>query len=177
MTPRADEKIIIYCLIFAVVLALPARDSKGEGEYPQRSIQELTGNHYARARNYYHKGEYSKAKVEFQEVLKLAPEHQGARWYLKCAEKELAKYRNRKTFWGRREKLKEKGKPAREKARHEQPERQEGKEVRLKAEEKEKEELEKIKQFYEKGKMYFQRGLYPEAMACFEKVIESGENP
>lgn len=167
------KKIIIYCLIFAVIPALAARESKGEEEYSQ-SIRELTGIHYARARNYYHKGEYSKAKAEFQEVLELAPWHQGARWYLKRTEKELAKYENRKTFWGRRNKLKEKGKPAQEKARSRQPER---KEVRLKAQEKEQEEPEKIKQLYEEGKDCFSRGFYPEAMACFEKVIELGGNP
>jgi len=171
------KKIIICCLIFAVILALPAKDSKGDEEkYPQ-SIRESTGIHYARARNYYRKGEYSKAKAEFQQVLKLAPEHQGARRYLKNVEKELTKHRNRKTFWGRREKLKEKGRLAQEKARYRQPETLKRKEVRLKTQEKRKEESEKIKQLYEEGKIYFQRGLYPEATACFGKVIELGENP
>ena len=169
------KKVIVYSLISLIVFALPAKNSRAE--YSPETIQELVRLHYVRARDYYLKGEYSKAKEEFQEVLDLAPEHQGARWYLRNVEKELARYRNRKTFWGRREKLKEKGKLLQEKARYKQLERLERKEAPLKAEEKRKEESEKIKQLYEKGKMYFQRGLYPEAAACFEKVIELGGKP
>ena len=49
--------------------------------------------------------------------------------------------------------------------------------AKLIKEEGEKEKLRKIKEFYEKGKKYFRRGLYSEATACFEKVIELEGNP
>ena len=116
---------IIICLVCALMLALPAKGAGADSALPEQRdapfsekreqefvspemIRELARVHYARARGYYRRGEYSKAKAEFEEVLKLEPKHQGAQWYLKCAEGELDKYE--KTFSGRLEKLKERKK-------------------------------------------------------------------
>ncbi|MBL7085131.1 MAG: tetratricopeptide repeat protein, partial [Candidatus Omnitrophica bacterium] len=107
-------KGIIICLISALALVLPVKGAGADSALLEQReqefvspeiIRELARVHYARARGYYRRGEYSKAKAEFEGVLKLEPKHQGAQWYLKCVERELDKYE--KTFSGRLEKLKE----------------------------------------------------------------------
>ncbi len=86
---RNCKQILYYSVIAALIIALaPAKVVQAEG-----SLRELARNHYLRARGYYRQGEYSRAQQELQEVLKLEPEHQGARWYLKSVEKELNKYK------------------------------------------------------------------------------------
>ncbi len=96
---RKRERAVVICLIISVVIYLLPLKGLG-AEY---SLQELVKIHYDQARSYYRQGEYSKAKAEFQKVLRLQPRHQGAEWYLESVEKELDKYG--KTFRGRIEKL------------------------------------------------------------------------
>lgn len=99
---KREYPVIIYLIISVIIYLLPL-----EGLEAEYSLRELARIHYDQARSYYRQGEYSKAKAEFQKVLRLQPEHQGAQWYFKCVEKELAK--DEKTFRGRVEKLLKKG--------------------------------------------------------------------
>jgi len=93
------KNCILVSLVFAVCLLVSGEiaalefsliEDREQEAVSRESIRELARIHYARARNYYRKGEYSKAKTEFEEVLKLEPEHQGARWYVQFVEKELS---------------------------------------------------------------------------------------
>jgi trichohyalin len=106
----------ICCVILAVVFALPAQ-ARGEEISPAKEarqellspemVQELAGIYYERARTYYRKGQYLKAKAEFEEVLNFEPGHQGALWYLNFVRKELLKS---KKYRSKVEKLKKKTK-------------------------------------------------------------------
>ena len=187
---KREYRVIIYLIISVIIYLLPL-----EGLEAEYSLRELVRIHYDQARSYYRQGEYSKAKAEFQKVLRLQPEHQGAQWYFKFVEKELAK--DEKTFRSRIEKLLKKRGKGQERDQsiekildslEKYQTKTDGAEketayflrktsVELMEEEKESEKLEEIKQLYEKGKSYFQRGLYSEALDYFEKVIELGENP
>jgi len=138
------KRIIIHCLIFVVILVLPVKGLKSNDDEYFQNIRESAGIHYTRARDYYRKGEYSKARAEFQKVLKLAPEHQGARWYLKSAEKELAKYE--KTFRSRREKIRQ-----------------------LKAEK--REVRKKLRRHLAQGRVHYYRKQYEQAIEDFSQAL------
>ena len=184
---KREYAVIIYLIISVIIYLLPLKGL--EAEYLPRELARI---HYDQARSYYRQGEYSKAKAEFQKVLRLQPKHQGAQWYFKCVEKELAK-KQKKTLFGYIEKLLKRGRKSQSINTALDPlekyqVKTDGAEkeaayflrktsVELMEEEKEREKLEGIEQLYEKGKVYFQRGLYSEALDYFEKVIELGENP
>ncbi len=44
-------------------------------------------------------------------------------------------------------------------------------------EQQEQKDLQQIIELYEQGKAYLEQGLYSEAIACFDKVIELGGEP
>ncbi|MFH1045625.1 MAG: tetratricopeptide repeat protein [Candidatus Omnitrophota bacterium] len=96
--------IIIVGFISLIDMLLPAISLGAENV--QKTTRELANIHYDRARDYYGDREYAPAKAEFEEVLRLEPDHQGARWYLKLTEKLLSQYE--KTFRGNAQKLKTK---------------------------------------------------------------------
>jgi tetratricopeptide (TPR) repeat protein len=93
------KKVIFFVILSVLTFATNAYpeeyylfDRRGQNLSSPENIRELARIHYARARDHYRRGEYSEAQAELQKVLQLQPEHQGAQWYLKSVEKELAKY-------------------------------------------------------------------------------------
>lgn len=201
---------IAFCLIAIVVLTLPAKGrcqdyyliGGREQELVSAEVaQRLLRIHYARARNYYRKGEYKKAKEEFQEVLKFDPEHQGAQWYLGLIERELNKYK--RTFFSRELKEKRKkenlkatldsleqceDKLCKEKTRLEQLEKEKAKLARQLKEykrllKKQREEQKRrarqerltrhraIKQHLAQGKLYYWQKQYAKAIEEFKQVL------
>ncbi|MBN3038625.1 MAG: tetratricopeptide repeat protein [Candidatus Omnitrophica bacterium] len=97
--------LLVIILFLAVWFALgPLLGYIWAEQYPPEVARELAKIHYDRGREYFRNGEYEKAANDFREVLQLQPRHQGARWYLKIADKEQDKYEH--TFQGKIEKLK-----------------------------------------------------------------------
>ncbi|UCB56799.1 MAG: tetratricopeptide repeat protein [Candidatus Omnitrophota bacterium] len=160
------RKIIIYFLISAASLVLPAKETGAEEDKYAQVMREMAKIHYTRARSYYRNAEYIKAKIELREVLRLAPGHQGALWYLDCVERALDS--QKEACGSRQAKL----------AKLEREDRLSEVQVALSAaqeievDERDAERDEIINELYRKGKDYFSRGLYAKAIACFEKVIK-----
>ncbi|MBN3038624.1 MAG: tetratricopeptide repeat protein [Candidatus Omnitrophica bacterium] len=106
---RSPWPKIGFLLLFAAVLTFSLCQSSEAWWVFKKSYQPPETNvkaHYDQARIYFRKGEYSQAQEQFEKVLELQPNHQGAKWYLKLVQKELEKYE--KTFPGRVKKVFEK---------------------------------------------------------------------
>ncbi|MBN2097211.1 MAG: tetratricopeptide repeat protein, partial [Candidatus Omnitrophica bacterium] len=113
----------------------------------------------AQGKIHYYQEEYQQAIEEFRQLLLLDPEHPSAGEFISKCQRGLEEKRQKELL-----------------AKEEQAGRLK-KTVELIQEEKEKDKLEQVKELYDKGKMYFRRGLYSEAIACFEQGIELEGNP
>ena len=79
--------ISIFCLLVLFGFGLLVEVCVAESD---QAVRELGRIHYLRARYFYRQREYDQAAREFRKVLKILPQHQGARWYLKYIKQELA---------------------------------------------------------------------------------------
>ena len=135
------------------------KEEKSAKEAQQHRGRQKLRLHLAQGKIHYYREQYEQAIEEFKQVLLIDPEYSLAGEYIRKCQKGIEEQEQKELL------AKEK-KAGRLK-----------KTAKLIKEQEEEEKLKKIKELYEKGKSYFRRGLYSEATACFEEVIELEGNP
>jgi len=113
---------------------------------------------YREGKDRYRKKNYDEAKVKFEGVLMLDPDHSGSKRYLHLMIAKAEKAQQRKIGEGKRRKRKK--------------EEKEKKDKKLQEKEGAKRKKDRIKLIYEDAKRSYRKGNYEEAKVKFEKVAE-----
>lgn len=113
---------------------------------------------YREGKDWYKKKNYDEAKVKFEGVLMLDPDHSGSKRYLHLMTAKAEKAQQQKIEEGKRKKKKK--------------EEKEKKDKKLQGKEDAKRKKNRIKLIYEDAKRSYRKGNYEEAKIKFEKVTE-----